>query len=159
MDKDNILEIVNRKFTEYLTENKCRKTKERYTILNLIYSERRFFNLVSLNKAMIKQNLGVSRATLYNTMQLLLECRLVIRHQFGQNFPFYERAYNNDFHYHLICTNCNTIKEYKNPELQSIIQNKRIRNFNPSHYSLNIFGICYSCARRLKIKKNNNIER
>jgi Fur family ferric uptake transcriptional regulator len=153
MDSDKILEIVNQKFTEYLTANKSRKTPERYAILNLIYSDHRHFDMDSLYKAMREQNFRVSRATLYNTMQLLMECNLVLKHQFGQNLSFYERAYNNEFHHHLICMNCNTIREYKNTELKTIIQNRKIRNFNSSHYSLHVFGICNVCARRLKVKK------
>jgi len=152
MDNDKILEVVNQKFTEYLVAKKCRKTPERYAILNLIYSDRRHFDMESLYKAMTEKNFRVSRATLYNTIQLLMECNLVLKHQFGQNISFYERAYNNELHHHLICTNCHIIREFKNAELKSIIQNRKIRNFTPSHYSLYIFGICNSCTRQLKIK-------
>ena len=152
MDNDKVLEIVKQKFTEYLTANKCRKTPERYAILNLIYTDHRHFDMDALYKAMTEQNFRVSRATLYNTMQLLLECNLVLKHQFGQNLSFYERAYNNNFHHHLICSNCHTIREYKSTELKSVIQNSKFSNFTPSHYSLYIFGICTACARRLKVK-------
>jgi Fur family ferric uptake transcriptional regulator len=155
MDKDNkILEIVKQKFTEYLTANKCRKTPERYAILELIYTEQRHFDMDSLYEAMTKRNFRVSRATLYNTMQRLLDCNLVLKHQFGQNISLYERAYNNDFHYHLICTNCHNIQEYKDSELKSIIQNKKIKRFTPSHYSLYIFGLCNVCTKQAKAKKS-----
>jgi len=158
MDKDKILEIVNQKLSEYLTAKNCRKTQERYAILNLIYTDHRHYDMESLYKAMTDKNFRVSRATLYNTMQLLLDCNLVLKHQFGKNLSFYERAYSNELHHHLICTNCNSIREYKNTELKTIIQNRKIRNFNPTHYSLNVFGICNICSRRLKAKINN-IER
>jgi len=152
MDNDKVLEIVNQRFTEYLTEKNCRKTPERYAILNLIYSNHRHFDMDSLYKAMTEQNFRVSRATLYNTMQILLECNLVLKHQFGKNISFYERAYNNDWHHHLICTICNAVKEYKNTEFKSVIQNSKLKNFTPTHYSLNVFGICSACARQLKAK-------
>ena len=152
MDNDKVLEIVNQKFSKFLIDKKCRKTPERYAILNLIYSDHQHFDMDSLYKAMTNQNFRVSRATLYNTMQLLLECNLVLKHQFGQNISFYERAYNNELHHHLICTSCRKIREYKNIELKSLIQNRKIKNFTPLHYSLYVFGICNSCARRLKVK-------
>ena len=155
MDSNKVLETVNQKLTDYLTEKKCRKTPERYAILNYVYSsECRHFDMDSLYNAMTNQNFRVSRGTLYNTMQLLLECNLVLKHQFGQNISFYERAFNNDFHHHLICTDCNTIKEYKNAELKTVIQNRKIKNFSPSHYSLYVFGTCNTCARRLRLKVN-----
>jgi len=156
MDNEKILENVNQKLTDYLAAKKCRKTPERYAILNLIYSDHRHFDMDSLFKAMTDKNFRVSRATLYNTMQLFIKCNLVVKHQFGQNISFYERAYNNDLHHHLVCTICNTVKEYKNAELKSLIQNRKIKNFIPSHYSLYVFGTCSNCNRRLKINKQIN---
>ena len=153
MDNVKVLEIVNQKLTEYLTAKKCRRTPERYAILNLIYSNHRHFDMDSLYTAMNEQSFRVSRATLYNTMQILVECNLVLKHQFGQNLSIYERAYNNELHHHLICTDCHSIREYKNAEIKSIIQNSKIKRFSPSHYSLYIFGICSSCTRRQKIKE------
>jgi Fur family ferric uptake transcriptional regulator len=108
----------------------------------------------SLYEAMNKRNFRVSRATLYNTMQLLLDCKLVLKHQFGQNISFYERAYNNDSHHHLICTNCHDIQEYKDAELRAVIQNKKVKRFTPSHYSLYIYGLCNACTKLEKAKKN-----
>lgn len=151
MEKENkIREIVKQKFTDYLTAHKCRKTPERYAILDLIYSDSRHFDMETLYDAMNERNFRVSRATLYNTMQLLLECNLVLKHQFGQNLSFYERAYNNDFHHHLICSNCHKVQEYKDAELKTIIQAKKIRSFTPAHYSLYIYGLCSKCSKELK---------
>jgi len=152
MDNEKILEIVNQKFTEFLAEKNYRKTQERYAILNLIYSDPRRFDMNMLYEAMNDKNFRVSRATLYNTMQLLLECNLVIKNRFEQNNTFYERAYNNETHHYLICTNCRIVKEYRNAELKLILQNRKIKNFNPTHHNLHIFGICNNCARRFKIK-------
>ncbi|MDR3217447.1 MAG: transcriptional repressor [Dysgonamonadaceae bacterium] len=159
MDKDNkVREIVNQKFTEYLTANNCRKTPERYAILNLIYTEQGHFDMDSLYEAMKEHNFRVSRGTLYNTMQLLLDCNLVLKHQFGQNISFYEKAYNNDCHHHLICTNCRKVQEFKDTKLKTIIQGKKNRRFSPTHYSLYIYGLCSACAREAKEnnKKNSN---
>jgi Fur family ferric uptake transcriptional regulator len=159
MDKENkVRELVIQKFTEYLTANKCRKTPERFAILELIYTEQRHFDMDMLYQAMTDRNFRVSRATLYNTMQLLLECNLVLKHQFGKNLSFYERAYNNDFHHHLICTACNKVQEYKDAELKTIIQNKKIKGFVPAHYSLYIYGLCNICARKKAKAKTNKQE-
>ena len=151
MDKESkIREIARQKFTDYLTANKCRKTPERYAILDLIYTESQHFDMDTLYKAMNERNFRVSRATLYNTMQLLLDCNLVLKHQFGQNLSTYERAYNNDFHHHLICSNCNNVQEYKDSELKTIIRSKKIKGFTPEHYSLYIYGLCSKCSKELK---------
>ncbi|MDR2804687.1 MAG: transcriptional repressor [Dysgonamonadaceae bacterium] len=151
MDKENkVRETVKQKFTEYLTANKCRKTPERYAILDLIYTEQRHFDMDTLYQAMKEKNFRVSRATLYNTMQLLLDSQLVLKHQFGNTLSVYERAYNNDFHHHLICTECHKVREYKDSGLKLAIRNKKIKQFTPVHYSLYIYGLCNICTRKLK---------
>ena len=55
---------------------------------------------------MKKRNYRVSRATLYNTIELLLDCNLVRKHQFGENQAQYEKSFTNNQHDHLICTEC-----------------------------------------------------
>jgi len=151
---DKISETVKDKFTAYLTAKKCRKTPERYAILNLIYAEQRHFDMDSLYDAMNESNFRVSRATLYNTMQLLVECKLVLKHQFGKNISVYERLYNDDFHHHLICTGCHKIQDYKYKDdtLKASIKNEKIRFFTPTHYSLYIYGLCSACSKKLKSK-------
>jgi Fur family ferric uptake transcriptional regulator len=153
MDKEEkIKDVVRQKLTDYLTVNKCRKTPERYAILDHIYTEYGLFNMDMLYEAMNKQNFRVSRATLYNTMQLLLACDLVLKHQFGQNISFYERAYNNEFHHHLICTGCHKVWEYKDAELNTIIQNKKTKQFTPTNYNLYLYGLCNKCLRKARKK-------
>jgi len=66
---------------------------------------------------MIDVNFRVSRATLYNTIDLLLDCGLVVKHQFGGNISKYERTYGNENHDHLICTMCGQVWETKNSNL------------------------------------------
>lgn len=156
MDKDKIRDTVRQKFTEYLTAKKCRKTPERYAILDLIYSKSGHFDMDTLYEAMNNEHFRVSRGTLYNTMQLLLDCKLVLKHQFGNNLSYYEKAFNNDFHHHLICNQCGTVQEYKDNDLKSLIQSKKIKRFTPVLYSLYIFGICGKCASAKKIIQNNS---
>ena len=82
-----------------------------------------------------------SRATLYNTIELLLDCNLVRKHQFSNNQAQYEKSFSNKQHDHLICTKCNKIEEFCDPRLQTIMDDvKDIFNFQVSHHSFNIYG-------------------
>lgn len=159
MDKEKIKEIVKEKFTEYLTLNGHRKTPERYAILDHIYSSDGHFDMEALYESMSVRNFRVSRATIYNTIELLLDCRLVQKHQFGRNISYYEKSYNNDNHHHLICTECGEVREIKDNDISQIIKNKKIAKFKPVHYSLYMYGVCGKCAaaKRKKTKDNKKI--
>ena len=135
METQNVKDTVRQIFTEYLTANGHRKTPERYAILETIYSIDGHFDIDMLYSRMMDQeNFRVSRATLYNTIILLINARLIIKHQFGTSSQ-YEKSYNRETHHHQICTQCGKVTEFQNEELQHAIENTKLSRFQLSHYS------------------------
>lgn len=161
--REKIKETVKVILANYLELNRNRKTPERFTILDAVYSINGHFTLDELSEKLVSEyNFPVSRATLYNTLKLFIELRLVIRHRL-QSTTKYEACYDKNSHSHQVCTMCGQVTEIKSQELTEVINNLRTKRFRKDGYSLYIYGICSNCqakmTRKAKLEEKKKLQK
>ena len=156
--KENVKDTVRNILTSYLEQNHLRKTPERFAILDAIYDTSEHFTLEELgDKLNEEERFPVSRATLYNTLKLFMELRLVIRHRF-QGSTRYEACYDNASHCHQICTMCGKVMEIKSSEISIAVENMHTKRFRKDGFTLYVYGVCSTCQARITKRKKQKKE-
>ena len=149
---EKVLNEVQKIFTAYLEKKELRKTPERFAVLYEVYQTKDHFDVDSLFGKMKDNKHRISRATVYNTLDILVECDLVSKHQFGKNLAQFEKAYGYKQHDHLICTDCHKVVEFCEPISQNI-QNTvgELLEFKIMHHSLILYASCnkHKCENKL----------
>lgn len=143
-----VLQEVIQIFSQYLEQTGLRKTPERYAILEEIYRRNDHFDAEALYIHMKNCNYRVSRATVYNTLELLTACDLVKKQQFGKNLAQYEHSFGRKQHDHIICDHCGKVEEFCYPRVQEIKDTMTsFFNYKITRHTLNLYGLCAQCQR------------
>ena len=141
MPLPSIQEQVRQLFEDYLETNGHRKTPERFAILSEVYAYDGHFEIESLYGVMKSRNYRVSRATLYNTLELLMDCRLVRKHQFGDKMAQFEKSHRVQQHDHVIIADTGEVLEFCDPRIQQIKATiEELFGVEVLHHSLNIYA-------------------
>lgn len=152
----NIRQCPREIFSDYLAKHGKRRTPERFAILDGVMSNPDHFTIERFHECMDKNGFHVSMATIYSTLQLLVDCGLVRRHRFGSDSARYERAVGSANHHHLVCSRCGKVREVRDTSLGAAISSIRYPGFAANYFSLNIYGLCRMCQKRERKEMQSN---
>jgi Fur family ferric uptake transcriptional regulator len=152
----NQAEILQKTFSEYLKDKRLRRTTERDAIFATVCQTKDSFTPEMIRQHLENRSFLVSRASVYNTIELLLDAKIVVRHQFTSTLVQYELKCLAEQHCHLICTYCDTVRIIKNDKLNRFFSGCKVTKFTTEYYSLYLYGICSKCKFRLARKATKN---
>ena len=128
---------------EFLKKGENRITPERFEVMDSALEYDGHFGADDLYVIMKNNKSRVSRATVYKTLELLVQCNLLSKRNFGDNMTRYESSFKRQSHDHLICMDCGRIVEFTNTSLENIPKDlTQTLGFNFENYSFNIFARC-----------------
>lgn len=147
--KEDIQPTPAELLANYLVEHQLRHTPERYTILAKICELQRF-TIDELRSKLT--DITISRATVYNTLSLLEDARLIqkLDKEFGVRTTQYELVHASDSSVQVICQRCGRVSTVRDTTISRMLADKKWSNFVPHHFSLYVFGHCKVCRRKIK---------
>ena len=135
--------IALKRFEVFLDLHSYRKTSERFAVLEELYALDRHIDVESLFVVMRNNEHSISRATIYNTLDLLVKCGLAVKHQFKEQNALYEQALVYQHHDHLVCNDCDIIKEFTDARIDDIRKNVNTDlKTEIKNHSLVFYGDC-----------------
>lgn len=142
------LTSMRERLTHYMEEKAMRKTPERYEILRILGFTSGIFTIDDL-MGLMQEHAGfqVSRATLFNTMELFCDAGLAIKHSLSTAAHYEMRTDNNPKAY-VICRQCNTIAKVSTSTAKLALQNLHIRYFSIEDKLLYMRGLCRKCQAK-----------
>ena len=144
MNEQTYRKMVER-FTRFLESQHLKKTPERYAILARVMKQSPHFEADDLHRALDESGFHVSRATVYNTVELLCRCGVLRRLMFDARKVRYEVADSN--HLHLVCSQCGALAEAEAPGMEHLMERHLLEGFTPSYYTMCVYGLCADCRR------------
>ena len=151
--KENNKTAVRQILTKYLDDNKLRKTPERFAVLDAVYSFNGHFSIQELSEKIEEDFFPVSRATLYNALNLFVSLHLVVCHRLSMG-TMYQASYESANHCYQVCTACGKVAEIKAPKVEQALDETRLNRFRRDSYSLYVYGVCNTCVAKITRKKN-----
>ena len=139
-------EEAEKHFTQFLEHKDVKLTSQRRTILRQGLEATGHFSAEKLLDLSKSADSTISKATVYRTLALLKDSKILEEQDFGDGRKVYERAEGRKHHDHFVCIKCGKIIEFENDQIERLQDAEAKKNqFNVVYHSLKLFGFCKSC--------------
>ncbi len=140
------MDLEELKFIEFLRHTGQKVTGSRRKILEEVYRRHDHFDAEELYLRLKERKSGVSRATVYRTLNLLTSCGLVRKMELGESRSMYEHVLGHPHHDHLVCISCGKIYEFNHPLIEEMQKDIcRQHDFEMLTHNQQIYGRCRAC--------------
>ncbi len=135
---------IRQRIYDFIEQKSLRKTVQRDAIITAAFSTQEHYTAEDLLAMAKKIEPSVSRATVYRTLPLLVECGVLKEMDFGKEFKFYDPNFaEHPHHNHLICVDCDKIVEFEDRNIDTLEDciTKRL-GFSPASKTIRIEATC-----------------
>lgn len=137
------------RFRRYLRDHRQPVTRQRDRVAELVLTSNDHLSAEQVRRRLKEAGDSVGLATIYRTLDLLVQSGLVRAHDFGQGYRRFEPMPAQAHHDHLICVRCGRVEEFAHDRLERmlpIIADEY--GFQPERHRVEIYGVCRDCQRR-----------
>ena len=137
------------RFRRHLREHRQPITRQRDLVAQVVLLSQDHPSVEDIRRALKERGAHVGTATVYRTLEVLVESGLVRENDFGEGFKRYEPMPAQAHHEHLICERCGRVVEFQNERLERmlpIIADEH--GFQHARHRVEIYGVCQDCRRR-----------
>src|SRR6185436_3746735 len=121
-------------------------SSKRDQILRIFLQQEGHLSAEDLFDLVRRQAPGIGRATVYRTLQWMVNAGLARKVDFGEGRSRFEPSYRHPRHFHLICTTCHRSSEFLSSDVESFIEEvAAARNFAQTQAVVQIYGTCEEC--------------
>jgi Fur family ferric uptake transcriptional regulator len=135
------------RFRRHLRDRRLPVTRQRLAVAGTVFAAGDHLSVLDLSRRLAAGGDEVGTATLYRTLQLLVETGLVRERDFGEGFARYEPAAEG--HDHLICQRCGVVVEFSGERVERMLRlTADEHHFLYRRHHLEVHGLCQTCRGR-----------
>jgi Fur family transcriptional regulator, ferric uptake regulator len=133
-------------FRRYLADHSLPVTRQRLAVADVLFFAGDHVSADDVQRRLAQKGDLVGTATIYRTLDLLVQTGLAREHDFGEGFKRYEPSLAGQAHEHCICSSCGKVMEFSNDRLERMIALLAEEvAFRPHHHRLDVYGLCREC--------------